>query len=153
MFGLLEHHQVFAHLTACTERVATSPLELLNGSGRHARLPSPQQWLRINGCASERRVVFFAILAVARTVIWTIRKKRLYDDVNFSHRDLILFFRHQLRFKIRCDRKSLDCITFNKRCVYTATLVARKGATLESSFPPLPAHGGAGLGPSGPYLR
>ena len=29
----------------------------------------------------------------------------------FSHRDLVLYFRHQLRIKIRCDRKRLDRIT------------------------------------------
>ena len=80
---------------------------------------------------------FLAILAVARMVIWTTRNKGLYDDANFSHRDLILYFRHQLRVKIRCDRKRLDRITFSKRWVNAASLVVRKGATLESSFPPL----------------
>ena len=39
----------------------------------------------------EKRMVFLAILIVARMVIWTVRKKGLYDDANFSHRDLILF--------------------------------------------------------------
>ena len=95
----------------------------------------------------EKRVVFLAILAVARMVIWTTRNKGLYDDANFSHRDLVLYFRHQLRVKIRCDRKRLDRITFSKRWVHAASLVVRKGATLESSFPPLPAHGVYGTGP------
>ena len=85
----------------------------------------------------ENRVVFLPILAVARMVIWTTRKKGLYDDANFSHRDLVLYLRHQLRVKIRCDRKRLDRITF--------------GAMLESSFPPLLAHGVYGTGPSGPH--
>ena len=62
----------------------------------------------------EKRVVFLAILAVARMVIWMTRNKGLYDDANFSHRDLVLYFRHQLRVKIRCDRKRLDRITFSK---------------------------------------
>ena len=93
----------------------------------------------------EKRVVFLAILAVARMVIWTTRNKGLYDDANFSHRDL--YFRHQLRVKIRCDRKRLDRITFSKRWVNAASLVVRKGATLESSFPSLPAHGVYGTGP------
>ena len=44
----------------------------------------------------EKRMVFLAILAVARMVIWTTRNKGLYDDANFSHRDLVLYFRHQL---------------------------------------------------------
>ena len=95
----------------------------------------------------EKRVVFLAILAVARMVIWTTRNKGLYDDANFSHRDLVLYFRHQLRVKIRCDRKRLDRITFSKRWVTAASLVVRKGAMLESSFPPLPAYGVYGTGP------
>ena len=89
----------------------------------------------------EKRVVFLAILAIARMVSWITRKKGLYDGTNFSHRDLILFFRHQLRIKIRCDRKHLDRITFNRRWVHAASLVVRKGAMLESSVPPLLAHG------------
>ena len=101
----------------------------------------------------EKRVVFLSILAVARMEIWSTRKKGLYDHVNFSHRDLVLCFRHQLRVKIRCDRKRLDRITFNKRWVNAASLVVRKGATLESSSPPLPAHGVYGTNPSGPYPR
>ena len=40
-------------------------------------------------------------------------KEGLYDDANFSNRDMVLYFRHQLRVKIRCDRKRLDRITFN----------------------------------------
>ena len=51
----------------------------------------------------EKCVVFLAILAVARMVIWMTRKKGLYDGANFSDRDLILLFRHQLWVRIRCD--------------------------------------------------
>ena len=36
---------------------------------------------------SEKCVVFFTILAVARMVIWTTRKKGLHDNANFSHSD------------------------------------------------------------------
>ena len=57
----------------------------------------------------EKRV-FLAILAVARMVIWETRNKGLYDGTNFTHRDLILFFRHQLRVKIRYERKRLNRI-------------------------------------------
>ena len=99
----------------------------------------------------EKHVVFLAILAVARKVIWMMRKKGLYDIANFSHHDLVLYFRHQLRVKIRCDRKRLDRITFNKRWVNAASLVIRQGAMLESTFPPLPAHGVYGTGPLGPH--
>ena len=96
-------------------------------------------------------MVFFVILAVARMVIWETRNKGLYEGENFSYRDLILFFRHLLRVKIRCDRRRLDRITFSKRWVHAASLVVCKGATLESSFPPLPAHGDDGPCPSGPH--
>ena len=99
----------------------------------------------------EKRVVFLAILAVSRMVIWTTRKKGLYDDANFSHRELILYFRHQLRVEIRCDRKRLDRITFNRKWVNAASLVVRKGAMMESLFPPLPAYGVYGTRPSGPH--
>ena len=80
-------------------------------------------------------------------------KQGIYDSANFSHHDLILFFRHQLRVKIRCDRKHLNHITFDKKCVYAASLVVRKGTTFESSFPPLPAQKNNGPDPSGPYPK
>ena len=60
----------------------------------------------------EKHMVFLTILAEARMVICTIWKKGLYDNTNFSHCDLIIFFRHQLKVKIRSNRKCLDCITF-----------------------------------------
>ena len=101
----------------------------------------------------EKCVVFLAILAVARMVIWTTQKKGLYDDANFFHRDLVLYFRHQHRVKIRCDRKHLDRITFDKRWVNAASLVVRKGVMLKSSFPPFLAHGIYGMSPSGPHPR
>ena len=85
-------------------------------------------------------MVSLAILAVVRMVIWTTRKKGMYDGANFTHRDLISFFMHQLRVKIRCDRERLVLITFDRRWVNAASLVIRKGAILESSFPRLPAH-------------
>ena len=45
-------------------------------------------------------MVFLTTLAVARMVIWVTRKKGLYDDANFPHRDLVLY---QLRIKISCN--------------------------------------------------
>ena len=99
----------------------------------------------------EKRMVFLAILAVVRMGIWETWKKRLYDDANFSLHDLILFLRHQLRVKIKSERKRLDCVTFDIRWVHAASLVVRKWTMLESSFPPFPAHGCGGQGPSGPH--
>ena len=99
----------------------------------------------------EKCVVFLVILAVARMVIWMTWNKGLYDDKNFSHHNLVLYFRHQLMVKIRYNRKCLDHKKFDKRWVNAASLVVRKGVMLESSFPPLPAHGIYGPDSSGPY--
>ena len=90
------------------------------GPHRSQTARAARRWLGRGQCwpsvyRGEMHVVFLPILAVARIVIWTTRKKGLYDGANFSHRYLILFFRHRLRVKIRCDRKSLDRITFEKR--------------------------------------
>ena len=130
------------HVGKWTARVEPKQLVLLNVGYIVDNVLPPFQ--------GEKRVMFLAILAVARMVIWKMRKKRLYDNASFSHRDLILFFRHQLRVKIRCERKRLDCIKFDKRWVNAASLVVRKGpVTLPSST--LPVHGVYGPGPSGPY--
>ena len=86
-------------------------------------------------------------------VIWETRKKGLYDGASFSLRDLILFFRHQLRVKIRSDRKLLGRITFDRRWVHAASLVIRNGAMLESSFSPFPAYGWGGPGHSEHHPR
>ena len=131
------------HVGEWTARIESKQLVLVNVGYIVDNVLPPFQ--------GEKRMVFLAILAVARMVIWTTRNKELYDDANFSHRDLVLYFRHQLRIKIRCDRKRLDCITFSKRWVNAASLVMRKRATLESSFPPLPDHGVYSTGPSGPH--
>ena len=92
------------HVGEWTARIEPKQLVLLNVG-----------YVVDNVLSGEKRVVFLAILAVSRLVIWKTRNKGLYDDANFSHRDLILYFRHQLRVKIRCDRKRLDRITFDQR--------------------------------------
>ena len=101
----------------------------------------------------DKWMVFLAILAVARMVIWETQKKGLYDGANVSLHDLILFIRHQLRVKIRSERKRLGCIKFDRRWVHSASLVVRKGTTLESSFSPFPTHGCSEPGPSGSHPR
>ena len=126
------------HVGEWTARIEPKQLELFDVSYVVDNILLPFQ--------GEKRVVFLAILAVSRIVIWTTRNKGLYDDASFSYCDLVLYFRHQLRVKIRCDRKRLDRITFSQRWVNAASLVVRKGAMLESSLPPLPAHGLYGRG-------
>ena len=86
---------------------------------------------------SEKHVVFL-------TIVWWCKLFSLWSNI-------LLW--HQLRVKIGCDRKRMHHITFNKRWVNAASLVIRKGAMLESSFPPLPAHGVYSPGPSGPHPR
>ena len=125
-------HPSWDHIGEWTARIEPKQLVLLDVGYVVDKVLPPFQ--------GEKRVVFLAILAVA----WN---KGLYDDANFSHRDLVLYFRHQLRVKIRCDRKRLNRITFSKRWVNAASLVAIKGAMFESSFPTLPAYGVYSTGP------
>ena len=87
-------------------------------------------------------------------VIRTSWQKELFARVNFSHYNLIYFFRQQLKIKIKCVRKGLNRITFDERRVKAARLVVRKGTTLDSSFSSLPVYGWNGLGPPvGLYLK
>ena len=92
------------HVEEWTARIEPKQLELLDVGYVMDNVLPPFQ--------GEKRVMFLAILAVARMVIWTTRKKGLYDDANFSHCDLVLYFRHHLRVKIRCDRTVLHEILF-----------------------------------------
>ena len=132
----------WSHVEEWTARISPRELMLLDVGYVVDSINPPFQ--------GEKCVVFLVILAVARMVIWETQNKGLYECANF-YRDLILFFRHHLRVNIRCDRRRLDRITFSKRWVHAASLVVRKGATLESSFPPQPEHGDDGPGPLGPY--
>lgn len=70
-----------------------------------------------------KQEVFRTLLAVARMVIWQTRLKELYDGESFTPEQLILCFKHQLRVKIRCQRKSLDPPTFSKRWKDAVSLI------------------------------
>ena len=118
----------WGHVEEWTARISPRQLVLLDIGYVMDNVGPPFQ--------GEKRVVFLVIIAVARMVIWQTRNKGLYEGANFSHRDLILFFRHQLRVKIKCDRKRLDRITFSKRWVHATSLVVCEGATLESPSHP-----------------
>jgi len=110
---------------------------------------APNQWVPLDvgyvvdnvspPFAGEKRKVFFAILAVARMVIWSTRNKGLHEDGDFSCQDLICYFKHQLEVKIRCDRRMLETMTFNERWINAASLCVRTGAGVETL---LPAHHG-----------
>ena len=115
---------------------------VMSESGRPASIPSSSccstlvtSWTMSILRIEVRSVwLFLTVLAVARMVIWETRKKVLYDRAKFSQRHLILFFRHQLRIKIRCNRKFLGLITFEKMWVHAASLVVRKGGNVGVIF-------------------
>lgn len=54
-----------------------------------------------------KRMVFLTLLAVARM-------EEVIQHERYSHQDLVGFFRHQLRMKIRTDRKGLLSADFNE---------------------------------------
>ena len=85
-----------------------------------------------------KRMVFLAILAVARMVVWTTRLSELHDGEVLSENHLVDFFKHQLKVKIRCDRTRLSRQEFNERWVEAVSLVVWKGAKWEFFFPALP---------------
>ena len=85
-----------------------------------------------------KRMVFRAVLAVARMVIWTSRLNELYDGDVYSEQHLVDFFRHQLKVKIRCDWMSISRLEFNERWLNGASLIVWKGAKWEFFFPSLP---------------
>ena len=81
-----------------------------------------------------KRMVFFSLLAVARMVVWTTRKEGILRGEGYSYQDLILFFKHQLRVKIRTDQKRLHSTDFSERWVKVASLVFLRGASLDFLF-------------------
>ena len=43
----------------------------------------------------QEHYVFLCLLGIMRVMIWTTRKKELYDDESFSSRTLVIFYKHQ----------------------------------------------------------
>ena len=56
---------------------------------------------------SQEYYVFLRLLGIMRVVIWTTRKKELYEDESFTSQTLVSFFKHQIKVKIRSERKTL----------------------------------------------
>lgn len=63
----------------------------------------------------KKQMVFLAILAVARLVIWTTRLDVIHRVGSVSDWDLVAYFKLMLEVKIRCDWKRLHCINFDMR--------------------------------------
>ncbi|CAE1276092.1 unnamed protein product [Acanthosepion pharaonis] len=78
--------------------------------------------------------VFICLLWVMRVVIWTTRQKEFHGREKFSSSQLILFFKHQLKVKIRTERKRLHPLEFGEIWVSLARLCRVKGADLEWHF-------------------
>ena len=57
-------------------------------------------------------------------LLWTTRKKELFEDESFSSQTLVAFFKHQIKVKIRSERKRLSSLGFGERWV-TCALVSR----------------------------
>ena len=81
-------------------------------------------------------MVFLAILAVARMVIWITRLKLVREGISVPDRDLIVYFKHLLKVKIRCDWRRLPRVEFDKRWVHNTSLCIRRGAKFQCVFPP-----------------
>ena len=68
----------------------------------------------------QEHYVFLCLLGVMHVVIWTTRKKELYEDESFSSQTLVAFFKHQIKVKIRSERKRLSSLEFGERWVTVA---------------------------------
>ena len=66
---------------------------------------------------SDRNIMFLWLLGIMRVVIWTTRKKELYEDESFSSQTLVAFYKHQIKVKIRSERRRLFSLKFGKRWV------------------------------------
>ena len=69
-----------------------------------------------------------------RVVIWTTRKKELCEDESFSSQTLVAFFKHQIKVKIRSERRRLSSLEFGERWVTVARLCRVVGANLIISL-------------------
>ena len=87
--------------------------------------------LRLN---RQEHYVFLCLLGNMRVVIWTMRKKELYEDESFSPQILVFFLKHQIKVKIRSERKRLSLLEFGKRSVTVVRLCHVVGASLIFSL-------------------
>ncbi|CAE1313253.1 unnamed protein product [Acanthosepion pharaonis] len=81
-----------------------------------------------------KRMVFLTLMATARMVIWTTRKEEILRGNRLPHSDLNRFFEHQLKMKIRSDRKRLHSTVSSERWVKEASLLRVNGASLDFLF-------------------
>ena len=84
----------------------------------------------------RNRLLFALILAVARMVVWTSRMEECFDDQTVSAQDLVRYFKHQLRVKIRCDWNRLPISVFRERWTNDVSLVLWQGDSWYVRLPP-----------------
>lgn len=74
---------------------------------------------------------FFLLLGIMRFVIRKMGQEDFYGDGKFSTSQLIVFFKHQLKVKIRAKRRRLSSAKFSERWVNVLRLVHFRRANLE----------------------
>lgn len=79
----------------------------------------------------DQHYVLLCLLGIMRMVVWTTRQKEFHAGEKFSSLQLVSFFRHQLKVKIRAERARLSSWNFGKRWVKISRLVRVRGADLE----------------------
>ena len=79
----------------------------------------------------RKHYVLQCLLGIMRVVIWTTRQKGFHEGESFTPLQLIAYFRHQLKVKIRVERRRLSSSEFNECWVRIAQLCRVKGAKLE----------------------
>ena len=77
------------------------------------------------------KYIFLCVLGIMRVVIWTTRQKGRYEDQFYSPEQLVGFFKHQLKVKIRTERVRLSQTAFNERWVTVAQFCRVNGNKLE----------------------
>ena len=82
----------------------------------------------------QEHYVFLCLLGIMHVVIWTTRQQELRDGKYFSSQTLVSFYKHQMKVKIRSERRRLSSLEFGKRWVTVARLCRMVGAGIIFSL-------------------
>ena len=75
--------------------------------------------------------VLLCLLGILRMVAWTTRQKRVHEGERFTPVQLVSYFKHQLKVKIRAERRALSSMQFSERWVKVARMCRIKRAEIE----------------------
>ena len=78
----------------------------------------------------SEQYVFLCLLGVLRVGIWTTQLSEFREGESFSSRTLVSFYKHQIKVKIRSERKRLSSQGFGERWVTVACMFRVIGASL-----------------------